>query len=253
MFSGMRIEFLLFSLTVLLVAFTAKEPRQITVFLIGDSTMANKPYQGSNPEKGWGQVLPLYLKEGIRVENHALNGRSTKSFRDEGHWEKVKDRISPGDYVLIQFGHNDQKENSPERYADPDKEYPRLLSVYVADIRQQGGIPVLVTPIVRRKFDDRGYFVDTHGRYPDAVRKAASEQGVILLDMHTLSKDLVMRWGPEKSRQLFMHWMPGQYDSHPQGAMDDTHLSGTGAFKICDLVVEEIKAKIPRLAIHLHP
>src|SRR3546814_383022 len=100
-------------LMALCAAFSWRTQQRITIFLIGDSTVANKPYRVSNPERGWGQVLPLYVDESITVENHALNGRSTKSFRDEGHWEKVRTRIKPGDYVIIEFGHNDQKANSP--------------------------------------------------------------------------------------------------------------------------------------------
>src|SRR5690606_37638891 len=98
----------------------SQEQCDITLFLIGDSTLADKPYAGSNPEKGWGQVLPLYLKDGIKVENHAVNGRSTKSFRNEARWDTVQKRLKPGDYVLIQFGHNDQRIESPERYAAAD-------------------------------------------------------------------------------------------------------------------------------------
>jgi lysophospholipase L1-like esterase len=242
---------ILFITAITLMAFSLKDKKPITVFLIGDSTVANKPYRISNPEKGWGQVLPLYFDENVRVENHALNGRSTKSFIDEGHWEKVRNRIQPGDYVIIEFGHNDQKENSSDRYADPDIEYPRLLSKYIAETKEKGGIPILASPIARRKFDEREYLLDTHGKYPDAVRKVAMEKGVIFFDMHSKSRDVLLEFGPEQSKQLFLHFMPGEYDNLPKGAADDTHLSGTGAFKICDLAVEEIKEKVPSLSIYL--
>ncbi|MFC3197871.1 rhamnogalacturonan acetylesterase [Parapedobacter deserti] len=223
------------------------EPR-VTVFLIGDSTVANKPYEKSNPEKGWGQVLPLYFNERVRVENHALNGRSTKSYREEGHWDKVRQRIKAGDYVIIEFGHNDQKVNSPERYADPEVEFPRQLKQYIGETRERGGIPVLATPIVRRKFDSRGYLEETHGDYPDAVRRVSHETGVTLLDMHARTRELLLAWGPERSKILFLHLMRGQYDALPDGAADDTHLSGTGAFKVCDLAVAEMKQQLPELA-----
>ena len=246
----METKFWLLPLALLLVAFGAKAPQQITVFLVGDSTVANKPYRGSNPEKGWGQVLPLYFDGQVRVENHALNGRSTKSFRNEGHWDKVMARIKRGDYVIIEFGHNDQKTDSPDRYADPEEEYPKLLARYVAETRKKGGTPILATPIVRRKYDDRGYLEETHGGYPDAVRRVAAAHGVVLLDMHARTRELLLEWGPERSKQLFLHLQSGQYDALPNGAADDTHLSGTGAFKICDLAVVEMKAKIPELAVY---
>lgn len=234
-------------------AFTWGAQQRVTVFLIGDSTVANKPYRVSNPERGWGQVLQLYMDGSITVENHALNGRSTKSFRDEGHWEKVRTRIKPGDYVIIEFGHNDQKVNSPDRYADPDVEFPSQLRQYIAETREKGGIPVLATPIVRRKFDEMGDLVETHGRYPNVVRQVAKQENVPLLDMHARTRELLMEWGPERSKTLFLHLMPGQYEAKPKGAADDTHLSGTGAFKLCDLAVAEMKRCLPKLAVHFKP
>lgn len=240
-------------LAMICAAFTWPTQRQVTIFLIGDSTVANKPYRGSNPERGWGQVLQLYVDEPIIVENHALNGRSAKSFRDEGHWEKVQGRIKPGDYVIIEFGHNDQKENSPERYADPEVGFPAQLGQYIAETRKKGAIPVLATPIVRRKFDERGYLVETHGKYPDAVRKVAQDENVPLLDMHARTRELLLEWGPERSKALFLHLMPGQYEAKPEGAADDTHLSGTGAFKLCDLAVAEMKRCLPELAAYFKP
>ncbi len=239
-------------LTVCFTAFSWGPQQRKTIFLIGDSTVANKPYRVSNPEKGWGQVLPLYVDGSIRVENHALNGRSTKSFRDEGHWDNVRNRIKPGDYVIIEFGHNDQKADSPERYADAEVAFPAQLRQYVAEAREKGGIPVLATPIVRRKFDERGYLVETHGPYPDAVRQVSQQENVPLLDMHARTRELLLEWGPERSKALFLHVMPGQYEALPNGAVDDTHLSGTGAFKLCDLAVAEMKRSLPELAVHFN-
>ena len=240
-------------LMVVCSGFSWDRQQQVTIFLVGDSTVANKPYRMSNPERGWGQVLPLYVDESIRVENHALNGRSAKSFRDEGHWEKVRGRIKPGDYIIIEFGHNDQKTNSPDRYADPEVDFPNQLRQYVAETREKGGIPVLATPIVRRKFDERGYLLETHGKYPDAVRLVAQQENVALLDMHARTRELLLEWGPERSKVLFLHLMPGQYEALPEGATDDTHLSGTGAFKLCDLAVDEMRRHLPELATHFKP
>ena len=219
----------------------------ITIFLVGDSTLADKPYAGSNPEKGWGQVFPLYFKEGIKVENHAMNGRSTKSFRDEGRWDKVYKQIKPGDYVLIQFGHNDQKKDSPERYAEAETDFRFNLIRYVEEIVEKGGKPILATPITRRSFDDQGRLIHTHGKYPEVVREVAENLKVPLLDLHQKTIGLLEQFGVEKSRELFLHYRPGDFEQFPEGQEDNTHLSPTGAFKVCDLAVSELKTELPEL------
>ncbi|MFC5625151.1 rhamnogalacturonan acetylesterase [Algoriphagus winogradskyi] len=220
----------------------------ITFFMVGDSTMADKPYAGSNPEKGWGQVFPLYFKEGIRFENHAVNGRSTKSFREEGRWDVVMDRIKPGDYVIVEFGHNDQKINSADRYAFADSTYRDNLIRYVNEIREKGGTAVLATPISRRSFDENGVLTDTHGRYSEVVREVAAEMEVPLFDLHAKTITLIEQFGVEKSKELFLHYRPGDYSQFPEGRADITHLSPTGAFKVSDLAVEELRRELPELA-----
>ncbi|UII23414.1 rhamnogalacturonan acetylesterase [Fulvivirga ligni] len=219
----------------------------ITIFLVADSTVANKPFKDGNPEKGWGQVFPLYLKEGIKVDNHAVNGRSTKSFMDEGRWDKVLSLMKPGDYVIIEFGHNDEKIKDPSRYSDPDTAYRANLKKYIADARAKGGKPILATPIVRRKFDENGVFVESHGRYPEVVREVAKEEKVPLLDLQKETKALLMAYGEESSAKLYLHIKPGEYPSLPDGRDDDTHLSPYGAFRVADLVVAEIKKNLPEL------
>lgn len=223
----------------------------ITLFLIGDSTLANKPYAGSNPEKGWGQVLPLYLKKGIRVENHAVNGRSTKSFRDEGRWDIVKQKITPGDYVIIQFGHNDQKIESPDRYAAADTDYRSNLIRYINDAREKGAKPIIATPVSRRSFNEKGMLEDTHGRYSEVVREVANEMNVPLLDLHKRTVEVIQQFGVAKSKELFLHYKAGDYDKFPEGKRDDTHLSPTGAFKVADLAVEELKREVPEFEFFL--
>lgn len=213
--------------------------------------MANKPYSKGNPEKGWGQVFPLYFKEGIKIENHAKNGRSSKSFRDEGLWDIVLEKIKPGHYVIIAFGHNDQKQDSPERYSAPDTDYRKNLERYVRETRNKGGIPVLATPIMRRRFDENGKLYDTHGRYPEVVREIAKEKNVPLLDLHKQTEMLLKAYGEERSKELFLHIQPGEYASLPQGKEDDTHLSAIGAFRVCDLAIEEIKLAVPEWVPYL--
>jgi lysophospholipase L1-like esterase len=227
------------------------QQNEITIFMIGNSTMANKPYDEGNPEKGWGQILPLYFKEGVRIENHAVNGRSTKSFLDQGRWEVVKEKIKPGDYVIIEFGHNDAKKEDSTRFADANTTYRWNLEKFVNETVERGGIPILATPIVRRRFDEQGIFYDVHGDYPKVVREVATEKNVILLDMHAKSEKLLIQYGEENSKQLFLHIAPGEYPSLPDGKADDTHFSGTGAFRMCDLAIEEIKLKISDLAIFI--
>lgn len=246
----MKLVVILFSLLSLGFAsiFGSLEPEEaIVFFMVGDSTMADKPYSGSNPEKGWGQVFPLYFKEGIRFENHAKNGRSTKSFRDEGRWDVVMERLKEGDYVIIEFGHNDQKINSEDRYAFADSTYRDNLARFVKDVRGKGGNPILATPISRRSFDENGVLIDTHGRYSEVVREVAEEYEVPLFDLHAKTVDLLHQFGVEKSKELFLHYRPGDYSVFPNGKEDNTHLSPTGAFKVSDLAVEELKRELPEL------
>ncbi|MEP6262217.1 MAG: rhamnogalacturonan acetylesterase [Gillisia sp.] len=223
----------------------------ITFFLIGDSTLADKPYSGSNPEKGWGQVLPLYFEEGLKVKNHAVNGRSTKSFRAEGRWDTIQQKLKPGDYVLIQFGHNDQKEDSADRYAAADTDYRSNLVRYINDTRAKGAKPIIATPISRRSFDEKGVLEDTHGRYSEVVREVAREYKVSLLDLHKRTVEVINQFGVERSKELFLHYKNGDYEKFPEGKEDNTHLSPTGAFKVADLAIEEIKREVPELTVFL--
>ncbi|HEY6437679.1 MAG TPA: rhamnogalacturonan acetylesterase [Ignavibacteriaceae bacterium] len=227
------------------------QQNEITIFMIGNSTMADKPYDSGNPEKGWGQVFPLFFKEGVKIENHAVNGRSTKSFIDQGRWEVVREKIKPGDYVIIEFGHNDAKKEDSTRFADANTDYRFNLEKFVNETTEKGGIPILATPIVRRRFDKQGNFYDVHGDYPKVVREVAAEKNVILLDMQAKSETLLILYGEENSKQLYLHIAPGEYPSLPNGKIDDTHFSPTGAFRMCDLAIEEIRAKVKLLAIFL--
>ncbi|HSP82742.1 MAG TPA: rhamnogalacturonan acetylesterase [Gillisia sp.] len=229
----------------------SQEKCDITIFLIGDSTLADKPYAGSNPEKGWGQVLPLYFKNGMVVENHAVNGRSTKSFRDEGRWDTIQQKLNPGDYVLIQFGHNDQKKESPDRYAAADTDYRSNLVRYITETRAKGAKPIIATPVSRRSFDEKGVLEDTHGRYSEVVKEVAREHKVPLLDLHKRTVEVIEQFGVERSKELFLHYNSGDYDKFPEGKEDNTHLSPTGAFKVADLAIKELKREVPELAVFL--
>jgi lysophospholipase L1-like esterase len=227
---------------------TVAATNAITVFMIGDSTMADKPVVPANPERGWGQLLPTYFKEGVRVENHAVNGRSSKSFRDEGRWKTVLSRIKTGDYVIIQFGHNDEKSQDKTRFTEPFGAFTENLTLYVKESRNRGAHPIFATAIVRRKFNADGKLEDTHGDYIKAVRELAPWLNVPLLDLNRRSEELVQRMGPQRSKQLFKWTEPGDYPEQKESFKDDTHLNAFGASRICDLAVGELKAKIPDLA-----
>ncbi|WP_442509408.1 rhamnogalacturonan acetylesterase [Novipirellula sp. SH528] len=222
----------------------------ITIFMIGDSTMADKPLIPENPERGWGQLLTLYFSPNVTIDNHAANGRSSKSFRSEGRWDVVLQRIQPGDYVIIQFGHNDEKSDQA-RHTDPFGTYTENLRRFAREASELGAIPILATPVVRRNFDDEGILQPTHGDYPDAVRKLANEIDVPLLDMTLRSRELLERLGKERSEQLFIWTVPGEYSRFPKGNSDNTHFNALGATRMCDLVVADIQAKIPELAVQL--
>lgn len=222
-----------------------------TIYMIGNSTMADKPYKNGNPEKGWGQIFPLYFKPGIRIENHAVNGRSTKSFLDEGRWDSVLSKIKPGDYVIIEFGHNDAKTDDSKRFAAPRTDYRINLIKFITETRSKEGIPILATTIVRRRFDKDGKFYDVHGDYPIVVRELADELNIQLIDLHKRTEQMLIEFGEERSKLLFLFIEPNEYKSLPEGRVDNTHLSAYGAFKVCDLAAEEIRNNIPELFIFL--
>lgn len=250
--------------------------------MIGDSTMSNKSLTGGNPERGWGHVLPGFFSEDIIVDNHAQNGRSSKSFIDEGRWDKVLALIKKGDYVFIQFGHNDEKPKA-DRHTDPGTTFDANLRKFVNETREKGGIPVLFNSIVRRNFgvaDDKvvaqaiiqddirkginpdakrdasqtavsekgDKLIDTHGAYLDSPRNVAKELNVPFVDMNKITHELVEGMGPEESKKLFM-WVPANVvPAMPKGREDNTHLNVYGARVIAGLTVDAIASVVPELA-----
>jgi DNA sulfur modification protein DndE len=235
----------------LLLAMTTPREGKITVYMIGDSTMANKPVD-DNPERGWGQMFPSFFDSMVRVENHAKNGRSTRSFLRENLWQPVVEKLQPGDYVFIQFGHNDEKPEKVDRYTPPE-DYRTNLIKFVTETLQRKANPILCTPIMRRRFDERGTFYDEHGVYPDIVRQVAKEYNVPLIDMHRKSEKLIVGAGPEGSKKIFLWIEPGVYKSLPNGREDNTHFSEYGATQVAELAVEGIKELNLDLAKRLKP
>ncbi len=210
------------------------------IYLIGDSTMADKPLTGS-PERGWGQVFALYVRPEIHIENDARNGRSTKSFIKEGRWEEVRNKLKSGDYVLIQFGHNDEKKDDSTRFADAHTDFKSNLLRFVRETEAKGAHPVLITPVVRRRFDTTGIFYDVHGDYPGVVREVGSAENVPVVDLHRKSMNLLERLGEEESKKLFLHVGAGEFSAMPGGKRDDTHFCWYGASVVARLVVDQIR------------
>jgi len=213
---------------------TEEKPR---IFLIGDSTCANKnPYDA--PETGWGQVLPELFSTAVEIQNHAVNGRSTRSFRNQGLWKKVYDQLHKGDYVFIQFGHNDQKESDTTRYAAAHTDYRKNLIRYIEETQAKGATPVLFTPVMRRKFDEDGKFVDQHGEYPVVVREIAKQYNITLIDMHASSQKVIEQHGVEGSKKIFMNVAAGIYAKFPKGIEDNTHFTAYGARLMANLAAD---------------
>jgi lysophospholipase L1-like esterase len=210
-----------------------------TLFLAGDSTMADKP-DLAYPERGWGQLFRELVRPPLELENRAVNGRSTKSFRELGDWQALLESLSPGDWVVIQFGHNDGKLSDTTRCTDPESEYRSNLERYVRETRTRGAHPVLATSVVRRRFDERGNFYDSHGEYPRVVREVAAEEGVPLLEMEGVTRTLVKRLGEDGSRALYLHFEPGEHPKLPNGLHDDTHYSELGARLVAELAAREM-------------
>ena len=217
-----------------------EKAKKSTVFLAGDSTMAHKK-NNERPETGWGEKLIYFLDTSrVKVENHAKNGRSTKSFIEEGRWDSLLNKVSPGDYVFIQFGHNDESPKKVGRYTTPDQ-YRDNLRKFVVETREKNGNPILLTPVSRRSFDDEGVLYNSHGQYPNYVREVAAELNVPLLDITLKSELLLKELGRVASEELFLWGEAGELENYPDGVEDNTHFCDYGANKIAALVASEIR------------
>ena len=200
------------------------------IFIVGDST-ASVYGPEVYPRMGWGQVLGDFYGDEINVVDLAQSGRSSRSFIDEGFFADLAGRIGAGDILLIQFGHNDEKINSPERYTAPETDFKTYLGKYIDLARGKDATPVLLTPIVRRKFED-GKLVPTHGKYPGAMRELATGTGTALIDMTRMSDQFVASLGEEDSKTVYLY-LAGVDTSKP----DNTHFTETGAYAMASLVV----------------
>ena len=242
----MKIKLFLF----LLIA-TSCFAQKTTVYTIGDSTMANKTNPTENPEHGWAQVLQQFFDTNVVVDNRAQNGRSTRSFINENRWDSILKTLKKGDYVFIQFGHNDQKENKPSVYTNPRTAYRQNLIKFVTETRAKGATPVLFSSIVRRNFNEQGTLVDTHGLYPLETRLVATDYKVPFIDLQYLTELLEESYGVEGSKKLHLHFAVGESSFYKTEKHDDTHLSLLGATEIAKLVVAELKKTDLDLKKHL--
>jgi len=230
---------------IICLSFVNGRERKINVWLIGDSTCANKEIR-AYPETGWGMPFTWFFDSTVSVRNKAVNGRSTKSFIAENKWQQVLDSLQPGDYVFIQFGHNDEGKEKTGRYTTPD-EFAANLNRYILESRSKNAYPVLLTPVARRTFDSiTGQLKESHPIYADRVRQVASDNKVPLIDLDAKSMAVIAKLGVTGSTMLFNHLQPGEHPNYPDGKTDNTHFNELGARLMAEQVLAGIRTlKLP--------
>ncbi|MEY4867502.1 MAG: hypothetical protein RIT36_401 [Bacteroidota bacterium] len=233
----------------LLLMSLAPDQKKIKIFLAGDSTMSIKA-EKNFPETGWGMPFIHFWNENLMVVNKAKNGRSTKTFLSEGLWKQIMDEATAGDYVFIQFGHNDEVKSKVNSYTTPE-EFTSNLRKYIGDAREKKMIPVLMTPVARRKFDAAGKIEQTHQEYSALVLKVAAEEKLLFIDLDAQSMQLYQQFGVENSKLLFCQLKPGEHPNYPDGKDDNTHFNELGARLIAQLVLKEIRTTIPDLLTYI--
>lgn len=231
-------KLILLPVILLFAGFILPEKKKIRILMAGDSTMAIKEAR-YYPETGWGMPFVYFWDSTVTVINKAKNGRSTSSFRKEGLWKQLLDEAQEGDYVFIQFGHND--EVPTKKTYTTETEFSSNLEQYVAEARNKKTIPVLLTPVARRKFDTAGTIEGTHDVYAQIVRNVAADKNVLLIDLDKTSQALYQQFGVEHSKLLFMHLKPGEHPNYPDGKEDNTHFSELGARLIAQLVLKDLR------------
>lgn len=244
---------LITSLIVFSLFFLGFSPKQSKILMAGDSTMADKVLSKSVfdsvsgktvevpfLERGWGMLLPRLINDKAIVKNYAKNGRSTRTFIQEGLWEELITNTGKDDYVIIQFGHNDSSISKGERYTNP-MQFRMNFIAFIQDVKAKGATPILCTPVARRKFDKAGKLVPTHGVYPDIIREVARQQHVPLIDMEKLTSEWLIYEGVENSKKYFHKFKPGESLLYPNGLDDNTHFNEQGAIIVAKLFVNEVK------------
>lgn len=222
----------------LLTAFAMPPKKKIRVWLIGDSTMSVKETK-AYPETGWGMPFVYFFDSTVTVDNRAQNGRSTRTFMQENRWQPVVDALQEGDYVFVQFGHNDEVKTKKSYTTEAG--FKANLVKYITDARNKKASVVLLTPVARRQFDAQGNVVGTHDVYAQIVRDVAKENNVPLIDLDKKGQTLLQQWGVERSKLLFNQLAPGEHPNYPQGKEDNTHFNELGARMVAEIVLQEIK------------
>ncbi len=235
-------------LFIAIVFSAAMPPKKMNIWLCGDSTMAIKQ-TNAFPETGWGMPFVYFWDSTVQVNNLAKNGRSTKTFITENLWQQVLDGASEGDFVFIQFGHNDEV---PEKksYTKPE-EFKANLTKFIRETRALKAIPILLTPVSRRQFDSTGTALENHKAYDALVKEVATNEKVLFIDVDTKSRELYQSYGKEKSTLLFLQVQPGEHPNYPDGKIDNTHFSELGARLIAQLVLKEVKMLNTNLNNHI--
>ncbi|MDB5201100.1 MAG: rhamnogalacturonan acetylesterase [Ferruginibacter sp.] len=222
----------------IMIACAFPPQKKLKIWLVGDSTISIKDPK-AYPETGWGMPFVNFWDSSVTVENRAVNGRSTRTFIEENRWTPIVAGLQEGDYVFIQFGHNDEVP-SKKSYV-PETDYKTYLEKYIRETKDKKATPVLITPVARRKFDSSGHIMETHAVYAQLVRNVAAAQQVALIDLDKLSQQLLEKMGSKSSAYLFNHLLPGQHPNYPEGKEDDTHFSELGARKMAEIVLAEIQ------------
>jgi lysophospholipase L1-like esterase len=222
-------------------------PEKRKVYLIGDSTMAEKNIS-VYPETGWGMPFKYFFDSTVQIDNRAKNGASTKTFISEGLWQPVSETMKDGDYILIQFGHNDEVKTKAS-YSTPD-EFKANLTLFVTESRSKNVIPVLITPVSRRQFMN-GKPQENHQEYARLVREVADKLNVPIIDLDLKSRELFNEFGEENSKMLFLHLKPSEHPNYPNGKLDNTHFNELGARKVAQIVLAEIVGLRLALADHI--
>jgi lysophospholipase L1-like esterase len=223
---------------ILLIVFTSPAKTKITIFLAGDSTMGIKETK-AYPETGWGMPFVHFWDSSVTVVNRAKNGRSTSTFITEGLWRSIYDEAGEGDYIFIQFGHND--EVPTKKSYTTEQEFQYNLVKFIKESRNKKAMPVLLTPVARRKFDSTGRIEGTHNVYSQIVRDVAASEKVTLIDLDKKSQALYQQFGPEYSKLLFLQLKAGEHPNYPEGKEDNTHFNELGARLVAEIVLNEIR------------
>jgi lysophospholipase L1-like esterase len=207
-----------------------------TVFLCGNSTVVD---QDNEPWCGWGQMIPRFFGQGIAFANYAESGESANTFISAGRLEKLLTQADAGDYLFVEFGHNDQKQTGEG--IGPWTSFTESLKTFIVEARKRGMHPVLLTPVQRRRFDEKGKIINTHGEYPDAVRKLAENEKVPLIDLHQMSRILYETLGEKNSVKAFVHYPAGTFPGQGKALEDNTHFNAYGGYEIARCVIEGLR------------